>query len=169
MWKNDTNQLQAQRDGWINDFPCKWNDQKSNSTSFWSQPQCPNSTPQPFYGPFSGTTGWASARRELLDFMVQGEINRDRHTDHPAGHHSIRTNQCPPPSSPHFLQAGCPSCRPTNSVKALKAMPQLSDQYTTITIPIWLMLLVHMNGLDSIWFSSAGHLWSKWQVTDNKN
>jgi len=22
----------------------------------------------------------------------------------------------------HFLQAGCPSCRPTNSVKALKAM-----------------------------------------------
>jgi len=22
---------------------------------------------------------------------------------------------------PHFLQAGCPSCRPTNSVKALKA------------------------------------------------
>jgi len=23
--------------------------------------------------------------------------------------------------SPHFLQAGCPSCRPTNSVKALKA------------------------------------------------
>ena len=27
----------------------------------------------------------------------------------------------PPPPSPHFLQAGCPSCRPTNSVKALKA------------------------------------------------
>jgi len=27
----------------------------------------------------------------------------------PASHHSV------------FLQAGCPSCRPTNSVKALKA------------------------------------------------
>jgi len=27
-----------------------------------------------------------------------------------------------------FLQAGCPSCRPTNSVKALKAMQQI-DQY----------------------------------------
>jgi len=27
----------------------------------------------------------------------------------------------PPPPSQHFLQAGCPSCRPTNSVKALKA------------------------------------------------
>jgi len=37
---------------------------------------------------------------------------RGRHTDHPAGRHSIRTNQCPPPPSPHtFLRAGCPSCR----------------------------------------------------------
>jgi len=27
--------------------------------------------------------------------MVQGKINRGRHTDHPAGHHSIWTNQCP--------------------------------------------------------------------------
>jgi len=72
---------------------------------------------------------------------VQGKINRGRHTDRPAGHHSIRivsdiaifvlkrdvklqptnhsirTNQCQPLPSPHiFLQAGCP----TNSIKALK-------------------------------------------------
>ena len=45
---------------------------------------------------FLGPPGWAGARRELLDFMVQRKINRGRHTDHPAGHHSIRTNQCPP-------------------------------------------------------------------------
>ena len=45
---------------------------------------------------FPGPPGWASARRELLDFMVQGKINRGRHTDNPAGRHSIRTNQCPP-------------------------------------------------------------------------
>jgi len=64
-------------------------------------------------------TGWAGARRELLDFVVQGKINRGRHTNHPAGCHSIRTKQCPPPPFPHFLQAECPSCRPTNSVKAL--------------------------------------------------
>jgi len=50
---------------------------------------------------------------------VQGKINRGRHTNHRAGRHSIRTNQCPPPPSSHFLQAGCPSCRPANSVKAL--------------------------------------------------
>jgi len=72
---------------------------------------------------FPGPPGWAGARRELLDFMVQGEIHRCRHTNPPAGRHSIRTNQCPPPPSPHiFLRAGCPSCRPTNSVKALKAL-----------------------------------------------
>jgi len=34
---------------------------------------------------------------------------------------SVRTKQCPSPPSPHFLQAGCPSCHPTNNVKALKA------------------------------------------------
>ena len=52
---------------------------------------------------FPGPPGWAGARRELLDFMVQGVINRGRHTDHPAGRHSIRTNQCPPPPSPIFF------------------------------------------------------------------
>ena len=41
---------------------------------------------------FRGPPGWAGAKRELLDFMVQGKINRGIHTDH-----SIRTNQCPPP------------------------------------------------------------------------
>ena len=75
-----------------------------------------------FTAPFPGPPGRAGARRELLDFMVQGKINRGRHTDHPAGRQSIRTNQCPPPPSPpYFLQAGCPSCRPANSVKAMKA------------------------------------------------
>jgi len=29
--------------------------------------------------------------------MVQGKINRGRHIDHPAGRHSIWTNQCLPP------------------------------------------------------------------------
>jgi len=32
--------------------------------------------------------------------MEQEKINRGRHTDHLAGHHSIRTNQCLPPPSP---------------------------------------------------------------------
>jgi len=31
-----------------------------------------------------------------------------------------------------FLQAGCPSCRPTNSVKALKAISKLSISFAAI-------------------------------------
>ena len=50
--------------------------------------------------PFPGPPGWAGARRELLDFVAQEKINRGRHIDHPAGRHSIRTNQCWPPPSP---------------------------------------------------------------------
>jgi len=74
-----------------------------------------------FMALFLGLLGEPVPEEKLLDFMVQGKINRGRHTDHPAGRHSIQTNQCPPPSSPYFLQAGCPSCHQTNSVKALTA------------------------------------------------
>jgi len=42
--------------------------------------------------------------------MVQMKINRGRHTDHPAGRHSIRTDHCPPPLSP-IDYATCLSCR----------------------------------------------------------
>jgi len=34
----------------------------------------------------------------------KGKINSGRHTDHPAGRHSIRTNQCPPQPSPIFTE-----------------------------------------------------------------
>jgi len=58
---------------------------------------------------------WAGARRELLDIMVQGKINRGRHTNHPAGRHSIRTNQCPPPPYSHIFYRpdALPAAQPT--------------------------------------------------------
>jgi len=72
---------------------------------------------------FPGLPGWARARRELLDFMVQGKINRGRHTDHLAGCHSIQTKQCLPPrtlSPPFFYRPDAlPAAQP--SVKALQA------------------------------------------------
>jgi len=72
-------------------------------------------TPQPFYGHFPGPSGWAGARSKLLDFMVQGNIKRGRHTDNPAGCHSIQTNQCPPPSSPPLFYRldALPAAQPT--------------------------------------------------------
>jgi len=60
---------------------------------------------------FLGPPGWASARRELLDFTVQGKINRGRHTDHLAGRHSIRFKQCTPPPS-HFFTSRMPFLPP---------------------------------------------------------
>jgi len=35
---------------------------------------------------------------------------------------SLQKRTTPAPNHSVFLQAGCPSCRPTNSVKALKAI-----------------------------------------------
>jgi len=56
-------------------------------------------TPQPSYGPFSGTIRVSQCQQRTSDFMLQGKINRGRHIDHPAGRHSTRTNQFPPPPS----------------------------------------------------------------------
>ena len=75
-------------------------------------------TPQPFYGPFSGTTGWAGAKREPLVFMVQGKINRGRHINHPAGSYSIRTKQCPAPPSRYFLTGRMPFLPPNQQCQS---------------------------------------------------
>jgi len=48
---------------------------------------------------------------------------------------SLKTDNHASTSPLSFLQAGCPSCRPTNSVKALKA---LVTSYSTLieTMPL---------------------------------
>jgi len=77
----------------------------------------------PFNGPFSRTTRVSRYQKGKtnLDFTVA----RDSEWQwHPLGHMQVCTSlqtenhASNPPLS--FLQAGCPSCRPTNSVKALK-------------------------------------------------
>ena len=51
-------------------------------------------------------------------FMVQGKINRGRNTDHPAGRHSVWTNQCPPPPSPHFFTGRMPFLPPNQQCQS---------------------------------------------------
>jgi len=78
----------------------------------------------PFNGFFSGTTrvGQYQKGKTNLDFT---EARDSEWQWHQLGHMQVcyslqADNQAStPPLS--FLQAGCPSCRPTNSVKALKA------------------------------------------------
>ena len=78
----------------------------------------------PFNGPFSGTTQVSRYQKGKtnLDFT---EARDGEWQWHQLGSMQVCTSlqtdnhaSIPPLS---FLQAGCPSCRPTNSVKALKA------------------------------------------------
>jgi len=78
----------------------------------------------PFNGPLSGTTrvGPYQKDKNYLDFT---EARDSEWQWHQPGYMQVCTllqtdnHASTPPLS--FLQAGCPSCRPTNSVKALKA------------------------------------------------
>ena len=65
---------------------------------------------QPFYDPFSGATRVSWCQQKSFSGLcgARGD-SRGRHTDHPAGHHSIRTNQRPTSILPPFY-ARCPSC-----------------------------------------------------------
>jgi len=77
-----------------------------------------------FNGPFSGTTqvSWYQKGKSNLDFTGERDSEWQWHQ---LGHMQVCTSlqtdnhASTPPLS--FLQAGCPSCHPTNSVKALKA------------------------------------------------
>jgi len=78
-----------------------------------------------FNGPFSGTTQVSQYQKGKtnLDFT---EARDSEWQWHQLGHMQVCTslqidNHASTPPL-RFLQAGCPSCRPTNSIKALKAL-----------------------------------------------
>ena len=77
-----------------------------------------------FNGPFSGTTRVSQYQigKTNLDFS---EARDNEWQWHQLGHMqvctSLQTDNHASTPLLSFLQAGCPSCRPTNSVKALKA------------------------------------------------
>jgi len=78
----------------------------------------------PFNGPFSGTTQVSRYQKGKtnLDFT---EARDSEWQWHQLGHMQVctshKTDNHASTSPLSFLQAGCPSCRPSNSVKALKA------------------------------------------------
>ena len=95
----------------------------------------------PFNGPFSGTTQVSRYQngKTNLDFT---EARDSEWQWHQLGHMQVCTllqtdnHASNPPLS--FLQAGCPSCRPTNSVKSLKGCLLLH----LCLNPDWFCLLV---------------------------
>jgi len=78
---------------------------------------------QPFNGSFSGTTRVSQYQKDKtnLDFT---EARDSEWKWHQLGHmqvcNSLQTDNHASTPPLTFLQAGCPSCHPTNSVKALK-------------------------------------------------
>ena len=99
---------------------------------------CRKSTNEhPFNGPFSGTTQVSQKGKTTLDFT---EARDSEWQWHQLGHMqvciSLQTDNhaSTPPLS--FLQAGCPSCHPTNSVKALKAFNYVSMHGLIICVQV---------------------------------
>jgi len=86
----------------------------------------------PFNGSFAGTTQVSRYQKGKtnLDFTEARDSEWQRHQ---LGNMQVCTllqtgnHASTPPLS--FLQAGCPSCRPTNSIKALKAIIQQTHVY----------------------------------------
>jgi len=66
---------------------------------------------------FPGPPGWAGARIEFLDFMVQGKTNRGRHTDHLAGRHSIGLTSAHL-HHPHFFTVRMPFLSPNQQCQS---------------------------------------------------
>ena len=79
----------------------------------------------PFNGPFPGLP-WSAGTRKVRPIWIILKQDSERQW-HQLGHMQVCTllqadnHSSTAPLS--FLQTGCPSCRPTNSVKALKAEP----------------------------------------------
>ena len=84
---------------------------------------CKVTNTHPFNGPLSGTTR-VSRYQKGKTSLDSTEARDSEWQWHQLGHMQVCTSlqsdnhASTPPLS--FLQAGCPSCRPTNSVKALK-------------------------------------------------
>ena len=90
---------------------------------------------------FPGLPSWAGTRKVkpiwiLLKQETVGGSGINRATCKSAPRSRQITTPAPHHSS--FLQAGCPSCCPTNSIKALKMWVNVQKQITKTTVILWL-------------------------------
>jgi len=104
--------------------PANTGNQHTNSKGARNREQHLNTHTHPFNGPLSGTTQVSRYEKGKPDMDFTEARDSEWHW-HQLGHiqlcTSLQTDNHASTPSLSFLQAGCPSCRPTNSVKALKA------------------------------------------------
>ena len=97
-----------------------------------------------FNGPFSRTI-WVSQYQKSKTSLDFTEARDSEWQWHQLGHMQVCISFqiiMPVPHHSVFLQAGCPSCRPTNSVKALKAKDLAKNRDKMCCVPI---TAVHKN------------------------
>ena len=93
----------------------------------------------PFNGPLSGTTrvSWYQKGKTSLDFT---EARYSECQWHQLGHMQactlLQTDNHASTPQLSFLQAGCPSCRPTNSIKALKGQLHIKQHINMLFLSI---------------------------------
>jgi len=84
-----------------------------------------------------GLPGWAGTREvKPIWILLKQETVSDSDISWAickSASHS-RQKTMPAPHSSGFLQAGCPSCHPTNSVKALKAAQYEEDSFVNTIV-----------------------------------
>ena len=86
---------------------------------------------------FLGLSGWAGARINLLlDFYGSRKDNRSRHTDHPAGRHSIQTNQRPTSIILPFLRWMLFRSQPSNFILAWDRHQICQFAYPVLWFPL---------------------------------
>ena len=116
-WKLAMTSLDRWHDSVSSIVDLSWNERKDNGTVVNT-----NTHAHPFNGPFLGQRRFYQQGKTKLDFT---ETRDSEWQWHQLGSMPVCTSlqtdnhaRTPPLS---FLQVGCPSCHPTNSVKALKA------------------------------------------------
>ena len=88
----------------------------------------------PFNGPFLRLPGWAGTRKvKPIWILLKQETVSGSGSSWAICKSAPRSRQITTPAPQHsvFLQARCPSCCPTNSVKALKATDRYAVGYAT--------------------------------------
>jgi len=89
----------------------------------------------PFNGPLSGTTRVSQYQKGNTNLDFTGARDSEQQWYQLGNMQvctSLQTDNHASTSLLSFLQAGCPSCRPTNSVKALKAKLRVGNSSTDI-------------------------------------
>ena len=87
-----------------------------------------------FNGHFPGAPGLASTRMYPFWILLELRVMEMVATTGAIRRANLQSNVTANKPTPSFLKAGCPSCRPTNSVKALKG--NQSTEGKTISKPI---------------------------------